>query len=196
MTVATMTRDLRRPGGAVLPTLLVLLLLAVGLVAGWLLRTAAESATSPIERGGITMDVPAGWLIEPASGDLLLLATDPTAPDSRVSVARIPAEGRSLADVAAEQDQASAGLFESYRVISQGPVRFAGKEGHEVRFALVDSSRGDPVPRVIEGLDEYIAGGDAVLRISIEAHSGELESVLPAFYRFAESITQRAGTGS
>ncbi|WP_420643926.1 hypothetical protein [Candidatus Leptofilum sp.] len=167
--------------------MLVVGLLILSLLIGWQVKTAVQNATRTVEVSGLTVDVPNGWLVQEGAGDLLFVARNPLAIDELYRVSQLPAEP-DLAVLAENRNLARARLDDSYRVLSAEPIVFAGHDGYKVSFARVDlDSPG--IPHVIEGLDYYFAEGDQVNVLSLEAESESFADALPAFQRFAQSMT-------
>lgn len=167
--------------------MLVVGLLLLSLLIGWQVKTAVQNSTRTVEASGLTLDVPTGWLVQEGAGDLLLVARNPLALDELYRVSQLPA-GPDLAVLAENRNLARVRLDESYRVLSAEPIVFSGQDGYKVSFARVDlDSPG--IPRVIEGLDYYFLDDDQVNIISFEAKRESFADALPAFQRFAQSMT-------
>ncbi|WP_420630757.1 hypothetical protein [Candidatus Leptofilum sp.] len=175
--------------------LLVVGLVILSLLIGWQVKTAIQNATRTVEVSGLTVNVPDGWLVQEGAGDLLFVARNPLAIDELYRVSQLPAEpdlAPDLAALAENRNLARARLDDSYRVLSAEPIVFAGRDGYKVSFARVDlDSPG--IPHVIEGLDYYFPEGDRVNVLSLEAESESFADALPAFQRFAQSMTNTGG---
>jgi len=168
-------------------------LTAVALLLGWALRTATLTRTRPVEEAGVRIDVPAQWVVEPASGglsgqpspDLVLTSYDPLSPGTHYAIRVLPAQpDSSLAALASFQNLQRAQSETAFRVLDQTPVVLDEREGYRVRFAYVDASEMSEAPVVYEGVDYYFPENGAVLVVTLETHH-DFDAAFTVFKDFA-----------
>ena len=179
----------------------VIVLIAVALVGGLLIRSSVESAVQVVGESGLDARLPAGWIVLPAAGDRLLTAYDPLDPDLRYGVSAMdPAEGATLTpEDAATRRLADRGqLLEGFALVSEGPGTLGSVPTYDVRYRFVDHGPGG-ASTPIEAVEHYFADGaifpgDRVLAVILEATPDTIEAATPGFERFAGELAGRAGT--
>jgi serine protease Do len=181
----------------------VIVLIAVALVAGLLVRSSVESAVQVVDQGGLNARLPAGWIVLPAAGDRLLTAYDPLDPDLRYGVSAMdPTDGATLTpeDAAARRLADRGQLLEAFALVSEGPGTLGGVPTYQVRYTFVDHGPGgESTP--IEAVEHYFADGaiftgDRILAVVLEATPDKIEATMPDFERFAGELAGRAGTAA
>jgi hypothetical protein len=172
-------------------------LTTLALLAGWGFRGWLTGQTRPVEAGGVTADLPAGWVVEDSSSGSLggddparaFSAWNPLSPGTTYTVRVLPGSAEvDLASVASVQNLQRAQSATAYRTLEQTYVTLHGQAGYRVTFAFVDGSEAAKAPVVVNGVDYYFASGDAVLVISLET-DGALGDALGVFQDFAASVS-------
>ena len=161
----------------------VIVLLAVAVVGGLLLRVSVEGAVTRVDSGGLDATVPAGWVVLPPAGDRLLTAYDPLDPDLRYGLSAVDgAEGATLTpeDAAARRLQDRRQLLQGFTIVSEGTGSIGAAATYDVRYTFVDPVPGGS-PTTIEALEHYLPDGaifpqDRVLVIALEAPPGAIEA--------------------
>lgn len=162
------------------------------LILGALLKGYVEGQTSRVERGGVSVEVPAGWIVQEGVGDTLLTAYDPRLLDQRYSVASFESTaGASLADAAGERLRTRGQLLEAFTILEQGQASLGATQTYSIRYAFVESGPGLPV--VIEVLEHYVADGGRVLVAGLEAPADSFPDAVPRFERFARGLADQVG---
>jgi S1-C subfamily serine protease len=178
----------------------VIVLLAVALVGGLLLRISVDGAVTRVDSGGIDAAVPAGWIVLPPAGDRLLTAYDPLDPDLRYGLSAVDAAGGATLtpeDAAARRLEDRRQLLQSFAIVSEGLGSVGSVETYDVRYTFVDPVPA-AAPTAIEAIEHYLPDGalfpeDRVLVIALEAPPEAIESARPAFDRFADDLARRSG---
>ena len=166
-------------------------LLLLSLLLGWQVKTAVQNATRPIERSGISVAVPDGWLVQDGSGDLVLVARNPQAFDQLYRISRLPGV-TDLAQLADNRNLARLRLDDTYRVLDASAIVFDRRDGHKVSFARADADS-PGMPHIVEGIDYYFANGDEVIILSLESRSETFAQALPYFQKFVQSVSYQGG---
>ncbi len=171
--------------------ILTVFLVFVALALGWVVKTAVQNATRPIDMAGYSAAVPARWLVQEGAGDLIFIARNPQALDQLYRLSQLPLAD-DLAVEAENRNLARARLDNTFRVLEASPVVFAGQDAYKVSFARADvDSPG--LPNTIEGIDYYFSLEDQIMVLSLEAKSDAFADALPAFQRFVQSVSYDAG---
>ncbi|MDQ6794704.1 MAG: trypsin-like peptidase domain-containing protein [Chloroflexota bacterium] len=186
------TRDSREAGSFAA----VVVVTAIALVLGLLLRTSVQQDTKRVDQGGVSVDVPTSWIVLPGIGDTLLAAYDPRDPNLRYGVAALTSPaGTALGDAATRRLRDRRQLLDSFAPIDEGPASLGTIATYRVRYAFVDKSSGG-VPVVIETNEQYFTAGRRILVAVLEAPRDKIAAALPAFERFARGLAERTTTGS
>lgn len=167
--------------------IVVLIVLAVALLAGLLLKGFTEGQTRVVRGGGVSAAVPADWVYQPGAGDLLFVVNDPRQPGHRYLVTRVADAPRGLTAVVDTHAGAKSQLLPGYQSISREAVRIGERTGEAVTFAYV-LQRDGQIPRVIQARDLYLQSGEQILVVSNEGSPDRFEAGLAAFEQFARSV--------
>jgi S1-C subfamily serine protease len=178
----------------------VILLVAVSLGAGLLLRSNVEGAVDRVDAGGIQAAVPAGWVVLPPAGDRLLTAYDPVDPDLRYGVSAVDAApGTTLTpeDAAARRLRDRGQLLDGFAIVAEGPGALGGVSTYDVRYTFVDQPPGG-ASTPIDAIEHYFDDGalfpaERVLVVALEAPPEAIDSARPGFDRFARELADRSG---
>jgi hypothetical protein len=165
----------------------VVLLIAVALIAGYLVKTVAESQTRSVRAGDVSAAIPSDWLYQPGAGDLLFTATDPRHPGQRYTVSRVTPGSGGLRETIEQRIGAKSALLEGYQQLSREANTIGGKTGEAVTYAYVVGRDGQ-LPQVVQARDLYVNVGNQVLAISLEARAADFEAALGGFERFVSSV--------
>ncbi len=185
----------------------VVVLVAVALTAGLLIRMLVDRAVERVDPGGLNAELPAGWIVLPAAGDRLLTAYDPLDPDLRYGVAAIdpvaavdPATGTAITpeDAAARRLGDRGQLLQAFVIRSEGPGSLGSVPTYQVRYTFVDQAPGGQASQ-IEAIEHYFGDGaifpgeDRILAVILEAPPDKLDAAVADFERFARELAGRAG---
>jgi hypothetical protein len=194
MTAANRTRAAASLGDRFAETAVVLVTLAA-LALGWTLMSGVENRSVAFTSGGISAEVPDGWLSLRAAVDEVLHLTDRTSSGfattyiiqvHAVPVDSGPAEYVSLLTLDRGKD------LTAYRVLDQAQVQVEGRDAVQVEYVYVESdpnlTRAD-LPAVVHGLDYiFVEDGQAVV-VSFQADQDDYAADLARFYRFLASVS-------
>lgn len=184
------TRDSREAGSFVA----VVVVTAIALILGLLLRTSVQQDTKRVDQGGVTVDVPTSWIVLPGVGDSLLAAYDPRDPNLRYGVAALASPAAtSLDTAAASRIRDRRQLLDGFTLVDEGAAALGSIATYRVRYAFVDKSSGG-VPTVIEADEYYFTAGARILVATLEAPRDKIAAALPAFERFARGLAERTAT--
>lgn len=186
MTAPALTVD-PRPVGRDQRTavLLTVALVLAALVLGYLLRLAVESGTTSTSHGGVSADVPAGWVVRPAVGDSAFSAFDPRSPDTAFNASLVlGTDAESAARSQLAQDQA---LRDGFTELDAAPVRLDDRDGYRINYAFVESGAAGGLPTILRGVAAFLVDGDQVIGLTYEAQADEFDIALDRFFRFARS---------
>jgi hypothetical protein len=167
--------------------LAVLIILAVALVLGLVLKMFVEGQTRAVSGGGLNAAIPADWVYQPGGGDVAFVANDPRIPGHRYLVTQIAGAPGGLRESVDRYSGAKSQLHEAYQSLGGEPVTIGGRSGEAVDYAFVLDREGR-VPQAIQARDVFFQNGDRVLVISLEAPTDRFEESLPAFEAFVRSV--------
>jgi len=171
--------------------LLVILTALVALGFGWGVKTAVANQTRPFTRHGISAEVPAGWLIQEGTGELLLVARNPADMDQRYRIQLL--DGNSdLSLLANQQSQNRARLESTFIVLDETTIVADGRDGYKVTSAWVNTPSGQ-MPIIIEVVDYYFPIDNQVLVISLESAQTKFTDAFAHFQKFRASVIYEAG---
>ena len=181
----------------------VIVLVAVALLGGLLIRFTIERAVQRVDGGGLNAQLPAGWIVLPAAGDRLLTAYDPLDPDLRYGVSAIDTQAEAALtpeDAAARRLLDRGRLLKAFAVSSEGPGTLGAVPTYEVHYSFVDEGIGSQAT-TIDAIEHYFADGaifpeDRVLAVILEATPEKIEAAKADFERFAVELASRAGTAT
>ncbi|MFQ5422224.1 MAG: hypothetical protein ACE5FD_04060 [Anaerolineae bacterium] len=171
--------------------LLVILTALVALGLGWGVKTAVANQTRPFTVRSISAEIPAGWLVQEGTGELLLVARNPADMDQRYRILLL--DGNSdLPLLANQHSQNRARLESTFIVLDETAIVADGRDGYKVTYAWVNTPAGQ-MPIIIEGVDYYFPVDDQALVISLEAAQTEFAGAFARFQQFRASVTYEAG---
>ena len=170
--------------------ILVLMVMAISLLLGGMIKTAVSDQTRTVTQNGITAQVPAGWLVQNGMGDLRVVVRNPQSLTTRYRVNVVA--GTDLVTAAADRNDIRAQLDDTYRVLEETPIVVNGRDGYRVSYALVDA-KDVGMPSIIEGVDYYFVEGSEVVVVSYEAEESAYADGFSYFQNFRESVVYEAG---
>jgi serine protease Do len=178
----------------------VILLVAVSLAVGTLVRIGVQGAVERVDQGGLDVELPSGWIVLPPAGDRLLTAYDRLDPDVRYGVSVVAGTAGAsptAEDAAARRTQDRGQLLEGFAIVAEGPGSLGDVPTYEVRYTFVDRQPGGS-STPIEAIEHYFPDGailpeDVILAVAVEAPPDQLEDALPGFERFALQLAGRSG---
>jgi hypothetical protein len=171
--------------------LLVLVITFIAMALGWGVKTAVQDQTRSFSSQGVTAELPAGWLVQEGTGDLIFVARNPQAMDQRYRV-QLFAGDTDLANAASSQNDGRSQRDDSFRVLDETPIVVDGQDGYKVSYAYIDAEESG-MPSVIEGVDYYFPSGDATLLISFESDHEDFAETFAQFQQFRASVSYQAG---
>lgn len=167
----------------------------VALFLGWLLMNSVQGRTLPFEAGGVSGQVPQGWMTASDDGDTLFRASDRSAEGYATTyrIESIPvAENSGPADVISLLTLQRGRALTAFRVLSQETsTTVAGNPAALVEYVFVES---DPdltqasIPSVVRAYDYIFVAGERALVVSFWADDAHFESNLPRFLAFLQSL--------
>lgn len=165
--------------------LAVLATTVIAVAVGLALLAATDNPSRRVEQGGVTADLPAGWILNEPVGDLLFSAYDPIEPDRRYTVAAVTTGG-SPEDVARSRLSDRRPLLPGFALLEDSPAAIGDVATHRVRYTFAPSLNGSG--DLVEVREDYIADGDRVLVVGIEAPRDTFIEDEAAFERFARQV--------
>jgi S1-C subfamily serine protease len=164
----------------------------VAVAAGLALLAATDNPSRRVERGGVVADLPAGWILTEPAGDLLFSAYDPLRPDHRYTVAAVPATGGTPEGVARTRLSERQPLLKGFAILEDGPATIGDVPSHRLRYTFASGLGG--TSELVEVREDYVADGDRVLVVGLEAPRDGFAANEAAFDRFARQVV--AGRGA
>lgn len=180
--VVTRRRSDRAEWQSFLAVILVTIL-AVGAGLAFLSRTADQSHR--VERSGISVDLPTNWIVSDPAGDLILSAYDPLNFDLRYTVAAVASAGRTPDDVARLRLADRRALMPGFTIIEDGAGKIGDVATHRIRYTIAPTGSGTGL---VEVREDYVADGDRVLIIGLEAPRADFAAAESAFDKFARQV--------
>ena len=165
--------------------LIVAVLAIVGILATLGLRTVVTSGTTTVTAGGVTAAVPGTWRLAVGSGGVAFVASNPNDLDQRYLARIVDPKGASLADLAARESAAKAGLKAGLVQVGTNDIVVGGTAGVSVTYAYVSTSGG--VATLINGEDIYLPSGGKVLNLAYEAPADAYDTGVDSFHAFVAS---------
>lgn len=163
----------------------------LALLLGALLKSSVLNRSQIIQQKGISASVPASWVVEDGAGDFIFASWDPFTPDVRYTVFLIPTQaGRSLLDVAAEQNLGLGKALQSFRVLEETPIIRRGREGYKVIYAFVNTEQ-TGLPIVLLAVNYYFPADNDTLVISLQADEQAYDEALLRFESFLDSVSYK-----
>lgn len=181
----------------------VAIFVGLALAGGLLVRATVERAVQQVDQGGLSAELPGGWIVLPPGGDRLLTAYDPLDPDVRYGVTAVdPAAGATLTaeDAAALQLRDRSQLLKAFAISEEGPGSLGAVTTYQVRYTFVDEVPGGQATQ-IEAIEHYFSDGaifpeERILAVVLEAPPDKLDAAMTPFEGFAREIAGRAGTAA
>jgi len=158
----------------------------IAVAAGLGLLAATDHPSMHIERDGVSADLPAGWIVTEPAGDLLFSAFDPLEPDRRYTVAAVPAAGGTPEDAARSRLEQRRLLLPGFEILENGAATIGDVASHRVRYTFASELGG--TSELIEAREDYVADGDRILVIGLEAPRVGFPADEATFDRFARQI--------
>ena len=166
----------------------------IAVAAGLALLAATDHPSRQVERAGVTADLPAGWILTEPVGDLLFSAYDPMEPDRRYTVAAAPAGGGTPEDVARSRLSERRPLLPGFALLENGPAMIGDVATHRLRYTFSAGLAGSS--ELVEVREDYLADGDRVLVVGLEAPRDSFPDDEAAFERFARQVAAGRSAGA
>jgi hypothetical protein len=174
-----------------LSAIVVIFVTVLALLLGWGLKNGVQNRARLVQIDGISADVPLGWLVQEGAGDLAFQARNPNAPSHLYNVRILQPTG-DLAGLAQAQSLLRGRFSETYRVLDETRIVFAGKNGYRVHYAYVNV-RATGMPAIIEGTTYYLPSGGKTIVTSYENTEPMYTDGLTQFQNFLETVTFGGG---
>ncbi len=181
--VVTRRRSDRAEWQSFLAVILVTIL-AIGAGLTFLSRSADQ--TRRVERSGISVDLPTNWIVSDPAGDLILSAYDPLNFDLRYTVAAVAAAGRTPDDVARLRLADRRALMPGFAIVEDGAGKIGDVATHLIRYTFAPPGSG--TTELVEVREDYVADGDRVLVVGLEAPRADFAAAEAAFVKFARQV--------
>ena len=167
----------------------VLVVLAIAIVLGLLVKSFVEGQTRSVTGGGLRAAIPADWVYQPGGGDVAFVANDPRIPGHRYLVTQIDAAPGGLRETVDRYAGAKSQLHTAYQSLGSEQVDIGRRTGEAVTYAFVLDRQGR-VPQAIQARDVFIEEDDQVLVISMEGPADRFDDSLAAFETFVASVEE------
>jgi hypothetical protein len=167
----------------------VLVLLAIAIVLGLLVKSFVEGQTRSVTGGGLRAAIPADWVYQPGGGDVAFVANDPRIPGHRYLVTQLDAAPGGLLEAVDRYSGAKSQLHTAYQTLGSEEATIGGRTGTAVTYAFVLDRQGR-VPQAIQAQDVFFQEDDHVLVISMEGPADRFDESLPAFESFVASVEE------
>jgi hypothetical protein len=167
--------------------LAVILVALVALVIGYGVREWATGQTRAITVGSVSAAIPASWVVQQGSQDLLFTVADPRNPGQRYSVTQPTDLGSDPNTVANATVAGKSQVLSLYQVLNRGTSTVNGMSVPSVTYTYI-TTRNGAVPQVIEGWDLFIPASGSVLVVTLESPARGFEVAIDPFKTFAASV--------
>jgi S1-C subfamily serine protease len=164
----------------------------VAVAAGLALLSATDNPSRHVERDGVAVDIPAGWILTEPAGDLLFSAFDPIEPDRRYTVAAVPAVGGTPEDAALSRLAQRQALLSGFELLENGPAAIGDVGTHRLRYTFSAGQAGSS--ELVEVREDYVSDGERVLVVGLEAPRDGFADEEAAFDGFARQVVAGRGT--
>lgn len=158
----------------------------IAVAAGLALLGVTDQPSRRVDRDGVAADLPAGWIVNDPVGDLLFSAYDPIEPDRRYTVAAVPAAGGTPEDVARSRLSERRPLLPGFAILENEPGTIGDVATHRLRYTFAPALNGSG--DLVEVREDYIADGDRVLVVGLEAPRDGFLDDEAAFEAFARQV--------
>ncbi len=168
----------------------------LALLIGSGLKSIVENQTRPLERSGVTAQVPAGWIIEKGieGEQTLFIARDPFGGSLRYTASLVPtATDMKPSDLAFTFNLQRGQEVTLFRTLDQNQEKLNGKDVLRVHYAFVDPQNQTSLPLVIEGVEYIFMSYPNALIVAMEDETSQFQSALPSFKAFVSRMQVAAG---
>lgn len=172
----------------------VIVLVAVALILGWVLRESILSRTVPFTAGtDVSGRCPATWVRETGT-DPLLRVRDPLSGafgatlELRVRALAAETQPALVLDALALE---RAREVSAYQTLSTDQVRARGEDATQRTFTYVEVNRNpylNRLPVVVQGVDLALRDGDRVVVVTFLASAEDFDAYQRYFHAFVESL--------
>ncbi|MGZ8502277.1 MAG: trypsin-like peptidase domain-containing protein [Candidatus Limnocylindrales bacterium] len=191
MTAAALPLQVSRRRIELWSVLAVIGLTVVSMGLGLVVRSTVQDDTRRIEQGGLSVDIPARWIVATQAGDALLSVRDPLDPDLRYVVERYDPAGLAVDDAARARLTEQTALLEGYGLVEEGAGTIGGVATHRLRYTFTDSASSPPT--VVEAVEDHFASGPQIVVVRLEAPQAGFEAALGRYERFREQVAASLG---
>jgi hypothetical protein len=174
-----------------LSTILTIILAALALGAGWLLKSLVVNQTQHYERVGVSAEIPAKWLVNNGldGEELIFTANPPLDFNLNYQVRLLPvAAGGKITDLVVARNLSQGQLLPYYNVITQQAVRLGDRSAYQVTYTYIKQGAQGETPVIIAGRDIYFDGSPIILVATLENTDAHIDEALPGFNHFLESV--------
>ena len=171
--------------------LAVIALTVVSIGLGLVLRSTVVDESRRIDQDGLSVDIPAGWIVAAKAGDALLSVRDPLDPDLRYVVERYDPAGLAVDDAARARLADQVALLEGYGLVEDGAGTIGSVATHRIRYTFTDA-RSSP-PTVVEAVEDHFAAGPQVVVVRLEAPQAGFDAAVGRYERFREQVAASLG---
>lgn len=137
-----------------LSSVITLVVALTGLMFGLMLRNHVTGRTTAVQRAGLTMEIPRGWIIYDEAADLILSARNPRYPRENITVRRILRSGGDVTVIADARGNAKARSDANYRVHGYAWTGEDGNGDYSISYSTLARDAGG-FPVIIQGTEVY-----------------------------------------
>lgn len=166
-----------------------LTVLSIGL--GLVLRSTVQDQSRRIEQDGLSVEIPAGWIVAAKAGDAVLSVHDPLDPDLRYVVERYDPDGLAVDDAARARLNGQTALLEGFGLVEDGAGTVGGVATERLRYTFTDSTSAPPT--VVEAVEDHFASGEQIVVVRLEAPQAGFDAALGRYERFREQVAASLG---